>query len=212
MKSKKIRIKRKDNNWKKIIFLVLTIVVLVLIFFISKKLFKNNKSGDNMNSQEIVDYILNINSYKAKIYVEVTSNKNSNKYVINQEYNTENGDVEEIIEPSNISGVKIIKQNNTLKLENSNLNLDTVFENYNELGENCLDLSSFIKDYRDSSKSGFTEKNNQIIMNTENNEKIYNKNKSLYIDRSTLLPVKLIIKDNNQKTTINIQYNEIVFN
>lgn len=212
MKSKKIRIKRKDNNWKKIIFLVLTIVVLVLIFFISKKLFKNNKSGDNMNSQEIVDYILNINSYKAKIYVEVTSNKNSNKYVINQEYNTENGDVEEIIEPSNISGVKIIKQNNTLKLENSNLNLNTIFENYNELGENCLDLSSFIKDYRDSSKSGFTEKNNQIIMNTENNEKIYNKNKSLYIDRSTLLPVKLIIKDNNQKTTINIQYNEIVFN
>lgn len=212
MKKKKMKINQESNNLKKILFLILIIVILVLIFFISKKLFKNNKSGDNMNSQEIVDYILNINSYKAKIYVEVTSNKNSNKYVINQEYNTENGDIEEILEPSNISGVKIIKQNNTLKLENSNLNLNTIFENYNELGENCLDLSSFIKDYKNSSKSDFTEKDNQIIMNTENNEKKYNKNKSLYIDRSTLLPEKLIIKDNNQKTTINIQYNEIVFN
>ncbi len=212
MKKKKMKINQESNNLRKILFLILIIVILVLIFFISKKLFKNNKSGDNMNSQEIVDYILNINSYKAKIYVEVTSNKNSNKYVINQEYNTENGDIEEILEPSNISGVKIIKQNNTLKLENSNLNLNTIFENYNELGENCLDLSSFIKDYKNSSKSDFTEKDNQIIMNTENNEKKYNKNKSLYIDRSTLLPVKLIIKDNNQKTTINIQYNEIVFN
>ena len=212
MKKKKMKINQESNNLRKILFLILIIVILVLIFFISKKLFKNNKSGDNMNSQEIVDYILNINSYKAKIYVEVTSNKNSNKYVINQEYNTENGDIEEILEPSNISGVKIIKQNNTLKLENSNLNLNTIFENYNELGENCLDLSSFIKDYKNSSKSDFTEKDNQIIMNTENNEKKYNKNKSLYIDRSTLLPEKLIIKDNNQKTTINIQYNEIVFN
>ena len=46
---------------------------------------KKTKNGNNMNSQEIVDYILNINSYKAQITVEVKSNKNTNKYVIKQQ-------------------------------------------------------------------------------------------------------------------------------
>ena len=42
-----------------------------------------------MNSQEIVDYILKISSYKAKVTIQVNSNKNTNKYVLKQEYNTE---------------------------------------------------------------------------------------------------------------------------
>ena len=206
--------KNKKNKKKsiKIILLITAIIfIIILISFIYKKMFKNSRNGDNMNSEQIVDYILNINSYKAKIYVETISNKNKNKYILNQEYNTENGNIEEVVEPSNISGVKIIKQNNTLRIENNNLNLSEIFENYSELENNHLDLSSFINDYKNSSNSSYKEENNEIIMETTNNNK-YIKNKSLYIDKISIKPIKLIITDNNQKSTINIIYSEIELN
>ena len=73
-----------------------------------------------------------------------------------------------------------------------------------------MDLSTFIKDYSNSNKSSCEEKDNQIVMKTESaNENNYTKNKILYIDKEKLKPIKLEIKDNNQKTTINILYNEI---
>ena len=209
MKNRKIKKSIKNN--KAIFFMILIILIIILIFFIYKKMFKNNKVGDNMNSEQIVDYILNVNSYKAKIYVETISNKNNNKYILIQEYNTENGNIEEVIEPSNISGLKIIKKNNTLRIENSNLNLNKIFENYSELENNHLDLSSFINDYKNSSNSSYKEENNEIIMETKSNNK-YLKNKALYIDKNLIKPIKLIISDNNQKSIINIIYNEIELN
>lgn len=204
---------KRKINIKKILYICIIVVFLLILILICKKVFRNNKIGDNMNSQEIVDYILNINSYKARIYVETISNKNNNKYIIDQEYNTENGDVAIVLEPKNIEGVKIIKQDNTLKIENNSLNLNKIYENYNELQDNNLDLSSFIKDYKSSLNSSYKEDNDEIVMstNTENGNK-YTKNKILYIDKKTILPKKLIITDNNQKTTINIEYNEIELN
>ena len=204
--------KNKKKNMKIILLITVIVFSMILLFIIYKKMFKNNKNGDNMNSEQIVDYILNINSYKAKIYVETISNKNNNKYVINQEYNTENGNIEEVLEPNNISGVKIIKQNNTLRVENSNLNLSKIFESYSELENNYLDLSSFINDYKNASNSSYKEENNEIIMETINNNNKYIKNKTLYIDKISIKPIKLIIKDNNQKSTINIIYSEIELN
>ena len=109
-----------------------------------------------------------------------------------------------ILEPKNIEGIKIIKNDGTLKIENNNLNLSKIYENYNELQDNDIDLSSFIKDYRTSSDSSYKENENEIIMSTNN--------KVLYIDRKKVLPLKLIITNNNQKTTINIKYNEIELN
>ena len=94
---------------KKIFIIVLLIVFFILGIFIFKNMFKNKKIGKNMSSQEIVDYILNVNSYKTNITVQVNSNKNTNKYIINQEYAKENSSIQEIIEPKNIAGVRITR-------------------------------------------------------------------------------------------------------
>ena len=48
-------------------------------------------------------------------------------------------------------------------------------------------------------------------MNTIGNNK-YSKNKILYINRESVLPEKLVIKDDNQNTTIIIEYNDIELN
>ncbi len=196
---------------KKVLFLfVVVIIILFSIIFIYKNMIKKSKVGNNMSSQEIVDYILNINSYKAKVTVQVNCNKKTNKYVIYQEYSKENGSVQEVLEPSNIEGTKITNKNGNLVMENTKMKLSTIFENYKGLGENYLDLSVFIDDYRASNNVKSEELNGQIIIETKcNNGNKYRGSKKLYIDKEKLIPTKLVIEDNNQNTTVNIEYNEI---
>ena len=192
------------------IFIAIIIVILIVFFKNETKIFKN---GNNMSSQEIVDYFLNISSYKATITVEVHSNKNFNKYIIKQEYINSKYSMQEVVEPSNIQGVKITKDDSGLKIENTNLNLSTIFENYEYIADNCLDLSSFIHNYTSNNKSNYKEENGQIIMTTQNiNDNKYTKYQTLYIDKNTKKPTKLEIKDYNQNATINIIYNEVEIN
>ena len=198
---------------KKILYILIILIIILLGIIIYKNVIKKSKNGNNMSSQEIVDYILNKTTYTAKISVQVNSNKNTNKYILNQKFNSENESMQEVIEPSNIAGVKIIKKDGNLKIENTTLNLSKIFENYKGLGENCLDLNTFIDDYKKNEKSNFEENDKEIIMKTKSsNRNKYTENKILYINKESKLPTKLIIEDNNQNTTINIQYNEIEFN
>ena len=198
---------------KKLALVILIILIITIGLIILKNVIKKTKIGNNMNSQEIVDYILNIKSYKSNINVQVNSNKNKNKYVLEQEYNTENGSVQIVIEPSNIAGTKIVLKDENLKVENTKLNLSQIFENYKGLEDNSLDLIRFIQDYKASDKSDYDENEKEIIMKTKNsNKNKYNQNKVLYIDKENKLPTKLIIEDNNQNMTINIQYTSIEIN
>ena len=199
---------------KKKYWLILLIILIIIggIFFYKNRV-KNSKSGNNKTSQEIVDYILDISSYEVQVTVNVTSNKNSNKYILKQIYQSPNKSMQEVIEPSNIEGVKIENDGTNLKLENSQLNLNKILENYNYLGDNCLDLYSFIEDYKQDNKSKFEEKDTEIIMKTCSNiDNIYIQEKILHIDKKTMNPTQMEIKDNKQKTTIYILYNEVKVN
>ena len=197
----------KKKYW--LILLIFIIILIVGVIFF-KKGFKNNNIGNNKTSQEIVDYILNLSSYETQITVTVTSNKNSNKYILKQKYEKPNISLQEVIEPSNIAGVKIENDGTNLKIANSSLNINKIIDNYEYLGNNCLDLSTFISDYKENNKSNFEEINSEIILNTQsslNNNYIYEK--TLHIDKTTLKPTQMEIKDNKQKTTIYILYNEV---
>ena len=193
-----------------VVLIIIVILIATLFLIFSKNTAKVFKNGNTKTSQEIVDYILNISSYKINVTVEVISNKNNNKYILKQQYVSPNISSQEVIEPSNIAGVKIINDGTNLKLENSNLNLSTIFENYNYLGDNCLDLITFVENYKTYAESEFIEEDEQIIMKTRSgHENKYIKNKILYIDKKTYKPTKLEIKDNNEKTTVYILYNEV---
>ena len=191
---------------KRIVFLIILIILIAigLIIFFSNNGTKNFKIGNNTSSQEIVDYILNINSYEAILEVDIKSNKNENKYKIKQVYNGKDNNSQEVLEPSNIAGVKLIKEGTYLKLENSNLNLTNILQNYEYISDNVLDLSSFIEDYKNNSNSKWEEKNDKILMKTSN--------RTLYINRENSLPEKMEIHDNGKNTAIYILYNEVNVN
>ena len=200
--------KKSDNNKgiNKIIIMILIIilVLIILFFFLKNNTSKNFKIGNNTNSQEIVDYILNINSYEAIIEVNVKSNKSENKYKLKQMYKGKEENFQEVLEPENIAGVRLIKEGNNLKLENSKLNLTSILQNYEYISENALDLSSFIEDYKSDNNSNCEKENNKVLMKTSN--------KTLYINKENGKPEKMEIYDNNKKIAVYILYTEVNVN
>ena len=194
---------------KKIILIIIAILF-CLIFFIFG--IKNIKTGNNNINQDDVKDIFNMNEYEAEIEVTINSNKTENKYKIKQQYNKkENKSVQEIIEPENMKGIKITKQNNKITLENTQLNLSKIFEEYNGITQNDMDLENFLEDYNTNQKaSTIEEKDGELIIETKSkNENKYVKNKTLYINQNTGNPVKMEIKDMNKKTTVYIVYNKV---
>lgn len=198
---------------KKNVFFLLTIIIVlgIIIFFVffHTNTAKNLKIGNNSTSQEIVDYILNISSYEATIEVEINSNKNKNLYILKQQYMSPDMSFQEVLEPSNIAGVKIMKNGNQLKIENTNLSLSTIFENYEYVSDNLLDLNCFIENYKSDERASWKEENNQIVMITTSQNK---EEKCLWIDRTTGKPTKLEVIGTNKNSKIYILYNEVNLN
>lgn len=195
---------------RKIIIVIIIIIICICIFFYINKS-KKLKIGNNSTSQEIIDNILNISSYETKIEVEVNSNKNVNKYIIKQKYIAPDISEQEVLEPKNIEGIKIIKNKNELKVENTKMNLIKIYNDYECMIDNCLDLNAFIEEYKIMGKEIYEEKDDEIILTIENKSEKYHKNKTLYISKETGKPTKMEIKDNNKKTLIYILYKEVEF-
>lgn len=191
------------------------LVTSVIIYFFIKNNYKNLKSGNNMsnkNLKEIEEYILSIRSYNAKIEVEIQSNKNKNKYVLEQKYAEPNVQKQIVLEPSNIEGLETIFDGNNLKINNTKLNLSTIYENYSDVTSNFLWLNTFTEEYKkmiETGKQNIIEQNGIIIMEIKDADEL---NKKLYIDRKTGKPIKMQIKNVSKNTTVYILYNEIEIN
>ena len=143
----------------------ITSTFLILIFII---LFcvKKSKTGNNIINQDNVKNIFNMKEYEAEIEVNIISNKNENKYKIKQKYNREADEsFQEVLEPENLKGIKITRQGSTIKLENTELNLNKIFENYNITTQNDMDLDVFLKDYEANGGSS-SENDESIILET----------------------------------------------
>ena len=185
-------------------------MILFFVFFYINKT-KKIKIGNTTSSQEIIENILNISSYEAVIEAEINSNKNTNKYLIKQKYIAPDVSEQEILEPENIKGIKIIKKGNELKLTNTKLNISKIYNNYQYMTDNCMDLNAFINDYKTNKKKENEEKNNEILLHIENQNSQYTRYRTLYISKETGKPTKMEIKDNSKKTIIYILYREVKF-
>lgn len=197
---------------KKIVLFLILIIIIILFFSIFKFLnYKNTKLGNNIvdkTLEEVEEYILNISSYDAELEVVVESNKNTNKYIINQKYESPNIARQEVIEPKNIEGLTVNFDGKNLEISNSKLNLNTIYENYTYIADNVLWLSDFIENYKNNGGS-INEKDGIIIMETKKENNKYYTNEKLYIDRNANRITKLVIEDENKKNKIYITYNKM---
>ena len=210
--------KEKIANKKFLItFFVILLISIFIIFFI-KNNYKNFEIGNNMSNksiEEIEEYILNISSYEATVQVTIESNRNTNKYVISQQYISPSKSKQIVLEPSNIEGLEIEYDGQKLNINNTRLNLSKIYENYEYVVGNFLNLESFIEDYKSCKEQGKTilyEENNEFVLEVEQNNNKYVFNKKLYISQETGQPTKLLINDINERTVVYILYNEISIN
>lgn len=86
-----------------------------------------------------------------------------------------------------------------------------MFEDYEYLSENSLDLSSFIEDFKNDEKAIVEEKDNKVIMQTSSKNKP-KKHKTLYISKATGMPEKMEIQDDNKNIAVYILYDELKVN
>ena len=197
--------------------IIITIIAIAIVIFVSiflKINYKKINTGNNILNKtldEVQEYICNINSYEATMEVTINSNKNTNKYKIKQTHD-ENEDIQEILEPENVKGIKFIYKDNTLQIINTNLNLTKIYNNYPYIESNNLWLNDFLEEYKqaDNENKEATENDEEVVLKLEvQNEDSNIKYKELYLDKKTGNPTKLLIQDNNKNTVIYILYSEI---
>lgn len=184
---------------KKLYIFLFFVIILIIIFvfcYYNPLIFGNNIVIKNEN--KIVDYVLNnIKEYEALIEVEVKSNKTTNNYKIKQIVN-DNSSSLEVVSNGKINGLKIEIKDNRLKIENTCLKLDKIYENYEPLMNNIMFLNTFINELKTGNYTTYMKDDNIIF-------EAFNLGK-LYVDTKTLKPVKLDIKDNTKKGSISIKY------
>ena len=89
------------------------------------------------------------------------------------------------------------------------MNLETTFQNYQYIVENKLWLNSFTNEFKESNKTKVNSKTDEIVLEINNTENLYDTCKRLYIDKKTGKPTKLEIEDINKKMLVYILYTEI---
>ena len=192
---------------------VFILCVISFFIFFKKTNYKTQNNGNNINSNLSIEDILNMSSYKAKIELTIVSNKNTNKYIIKQEYEKPSYCMQEVLAPNNIAGVRFTYTDTKLIIENTKLNQKTIYEEYPCIESNDLFLTSFINDYKNDNNSKIEENEDEIILEAKMKDvNKYKTNKKLYINKITGKPSRLEVQDTTQNSVVYILYNEIEIN
>ncbi|MBR3882083.1 MAG: hypothetical protein IKJ36_02315 [Clostridia bacterium] len=186
-------------------------VICITLFIIFYYNFGNIGNNKDIIQDKIADKILEkFNNYEAKISVNVISNKNENFYEMNQ-YVSNNYMKMIINYPENIKGIVIEIKDNTLRILNTLLNMEKVYENYGIITNNSLFLNTLIKDAKENDYT-FEETNDEIVLKIEvkTSKNTYVRYKELHMDKN-YNPKYLIIKDTSKIVRIRIVYTDIKF-
>lgn len=196
---------------KKVFVIAIIAIILIFLTIFLVYYYKSRKSGNNIinkSEEQLIEDILNIKAYNAKLDITIETNKNVTKYVVSQKVENEKS-IQEVLKPENIAGVITEYDGEQLKIRNNKLNLETTFQNYQYIVENKLWLNSFTKEFKESNKTKVNSKTNEIVLEINNTENLYDTCKRLYIDKKTGKPTKLEIEDINKKMLVYILYTEI---
>ena len=131
---------------KKRIFVICVLLILIVLFSYCYKFFipGNTKSIENVN--DLNEYLSKINDYSVEAKVTVNSNKNSNSYNLKQS-RIEGKCVQEISDINNSMKVIIENTKGKVIVKNTELSLENVFNNYDDVVKNSIGLDAFIEDY-----------------------------------------------------------------
>ena len=206
--------KKRKKGIITIIILIFSILIIYCIF-IKKFDYKIKNIGNNIiiKDNNIKEYFLNISSYKAIVEITIKSNKNTNRYLLEHEYNLDT--IKQIVlEPSELKDSMIIRNGDNVEIISKENKVSKIYKDYQYINGDLLSLEGFIKDYLNDENTCIEEKDEfyntyEVKIKRNNN---YVKYKKIYIDNKNKLPKKIEISDINRNILIYIEYKEIKIN
>lgn len=191
-------------------FIIKFMIFLFLISFFGIVGYKFFIVGHNKNIEdvkELDEYILNINDYETEAKVTVYSNKTQNTYGVKQ-YKKGDYQKQEIFEDSTQNGIIIENDNETLRIKNTLLSTERVFNDYRYVLNNAVCLNVFINDYVSSEEKLVEEDETYYILKVKNRDSKnkYTESKELYFNKHNNQIEKIKVKDVNNNVTILIEY------
>lgn len=126
--------------------LVFFAVICSIFFVCFYYIFCESGNNKDINQDKIADKVLKkFNKYEANLSVNIISNKNENVYEMTQVVGE---DIVKMIinSPDNLKGIIIENNNGNLKVLNTVLNKEKIYDNYGILINNSLFLNTFAKD------------------------------------------------------------------
>ena len=208
------------KKWKIIGISTILIIIAIVTYFSLKNANKNLNYGNNITNksvEEIEEYILNISSYKAEIILEITSNKNTNRYKLIQKYASPNIFKQEVLEPNNIKGLTTTYDGTNLKIENTSIELSKIYENYNYIfcgdyldrGLQNKEVLEFLISLKDKKNCVFLEGNHEkwlrIYSQKDYNMDYYENRPNIYKDPFV---TKLISQLKDRQVTLEKKINK----
>ncbi len=188
-------------------FIILSTIIFIIFFIFYYKIQNKGNNIVIQNKENIIAYLESIKNYRANLLVHVYSNKNQTDYEIYQEVNGEKSK-QVVKSPKEIENLEIESDANSIKIRNTNLSLEKVYNNYSNSLSNLLFLNSVVK---------LIDNDTQIIENestinlkiSSKKDSTYNKSIEMEIEKNTGNPKSIVIKDKDQRKQICIIYNDI---
>ena len=186
---------------KKKIFVICVLLILIILLFYCYKFFipGNTKSIENVN--DLNEYLSKINDYSVEAKVTV------NSYNLKQS-RMDGKCVQEISDINNSMKVIIENTKGRVIVRNTELSLENVFDNYDDVVKNSMGLDAFIEDYESDDKKEILEKDGYYIISvkSKNSQNKYAKSKTLYFDKLNNRIEKIVVKDINNNEMVVIEY------
>lgn len=191
------------------------LIFLSIITIISLSACREKTKEEEFN--DIQKTFSNINNYTSLAEITVTGNKSSKSFKVKHVFERPNKYVSEILEPKNNLGNKTIYSGERAYLYNKKIDQYTILKEVKASDEKALFLGYFLRNLNAVSDLEISretiDQDKYLVIGIEmpgNNT--YRHYEKLWIDTKTHLPLKLIIYDDDNKETVNVEYKDVKYN
>ena len=191
---------------------VISVLIIICVVFTGCAVLKPKR-----NFEEVSKRLLKLETYTCDVTMKVANNKSVMEYKLKHYYKSPDKYRVEVLEPKELEGQVSIYNGNSACIYHPGINQYLVTENFSGSVEYNAFIGSFMNHVKDTDKikiSSETEgKQELIVLEFEVPEpNNYMQNEKIWLDAENTMPVKAEIYGNDGKTSVEIYYNNFVFN
>ena len=161
---------------------------------------------------EIYERYTKLESYTAEATVKVVSNLTENEYRIRQYYQSPNKYRIDVLDADGTESVTYIFSDGTVYMRHQSVDPE-IMENYIPNDKNYMFIPDFFEGYYKSQSTSVTASSSlgseQVCLNsTLSGSNSFRFSQSLWMDKKTMLPLKLVTYDVNNEPVVTVEFTD----